>query len=439
MSSFFNKDMLYTILNQLWRVVAGPMLLLCIPWFLTAVEQGYWYTFTSIAALAVFADLGFSNIVLQFTAHEFARLSFDEAGKIQGDEKSLWRLASFLRFCIRWLSKVIGIVFPLIVIGGWMFLSTKENDIMWQGAWFVYASMSAVALFNAAMLSFFEGCNSVALAQRIRMIIAMVNSGIIIMSLVCHAGLWALALGMTLSSVVGFFMLWRRFHGCVGQLWSLSSGEIYNWWPEFSRLIWRYAISWCSGYFIFQLFVPLAFKSFGPEYAGMVGMSIAAWTAGFNIASSWLTSVVPRINVLIELRRWQELDKLFNTRMLCVMGTMILGGLGYGLIYLLFGDFWLFRRLLPIESMGLLFACWLCQSWVNTIAVYLRGHKEEPLMALSAVSAVYVAVTTYLCAMYLPKEWLFAGFFSSYIWGIPVVYMIYRRYKQDHRKIGISL
>lgn len=32
-----NKDMLYTLLNQLWRVVVGPALLLSIPIFLTAV------------------------------------------------------------------------------------------------------------------------------------------------------------------------------------------------------------------------------------------------------------------------------------------------------------------------------------------------------------------------------------------------------------------
>ena len=39
-----NKDMLHTLFNQLWRGVAGPALLICIPLFLTPVEQGYWDT-----------------------------------------------------------------------------------------------------------------------------------------------------------------------------------------------------------------------------------------------------------------------------------------------------------------------------------------------------------------------------------------------------------
>lgn len=117
-----DRDMLHTLLNQLWRVAAGPVLLLCIPLFLTSVEQGYWYTFTSLAALAVFADLGFSTIVLQFAAHEFTHLSFDKNGEVCGDRQ---------------------------------------------------------ALFNAALLYFFEGCNSVARVQRICMVIAMANSGIV--------------------------------------------------------------------------------------------------------------------------------------------------------------------------------------------------------------------------------------------------------------------
>ena len=62
----FNKDLLYTLLNQLWRIISGPLILLFIPLYLTPMEQGYWYTFISIGALGLFADLGFSNIVLIF-------------------------------------------------------------------------------------------------------------------------------------------------------------------------------------------------------------------------------------------------------------------------------------------------------------------------------------------------------------------------------------
>ena len=427
-----NKDMLHTLLNQLWRVVAGPALLICIPLFLTPVEQGYWYTFTSIAALAVFADLGFSTIILQFTAHEFAHLSFAENGTICGDVKALWRLASFFHFCLSWLGKAIGIVFPAIVIGGWLFLQLKDDGIAWHGAWLLYSVMSAWSFFNVAMLSFFEGCNSVARVQKIRMILVIINSGTMLAGLYSDMGLWALACGMLLSALAGTGLLWRNFCVAVQQLWKAAVRYRYDWWPEFSGLIWRYAVSWGSGYFIFQLFVPLAFAFFGADYAGKTGMSIAAWTAGFNISFAWMTAVIPRINMLIEKKNWQALDDLFVKRCTAVLATMALGGSAFFVLYFIFDDISFFQRVLPLTSMVILFLCWLCQAWVNSIAVYLRGHKEEPLMKLSAFSAVYVAVTTFFCARYLAEDWLFAGFFSSYLWGIPLIYRIYAKFKARH-------
>lgn len=427
-----NKDMLHTLLNQLWRVVAGPALLVCIPLFLTPVEQGYWYTFTSIAALAVFADLGFSTIILQFTAHEFAHLSFDENGMICGENQALWRLASFFHFCLGWLGKAIGVVFPVIMAGGWLFLQMKDDGIAWHGAWLLYSVMSAWSFFNTAMLSFFEGCNSVARVQKIRMILVIINSGSMLAGLYSGMGLWALACGMVLSALAGTGLLWQNFFAAAGQLWKVAARCRYDWWPEFSRLIWRYAVSWGSGYFIFQLFVPLAFAFYGADYAGKAGMSIAAWTAGFNISFAWMTAVVPRINMLIEVKAWQELDALFFKRCTAVLATMAVGGGAFFALYFMLHDVSFFQRVLPPASMGILFLCWLCQAWVNSVAVYLRGHKEEPLMKLSAFSAVYVAVTTFFCARYLAEDWLFAGFFSSYLWGIPLIYRIYAKFKARH-------
>ena len=35
----FSKDLLYTAINQLWRIVAGPLVLIFIPLYLTPTEQ----------------------------------------------------------------------------------------------------------------------------------------------------------------------------------------------------------------------------------------------------------------------------------------------------------------------------------------------------------------------------------------------------------------
>lgn len=56
----------------------------------------------------------------------------------------------------------------------------------------------------------------------------------------------------------------------------------------------------------------------------------------------------------------------------------------------------------------------------------MRAHKEEPLVIPSFVSGVYIAIVTLLIAMYLPFEYFFLGFLSSYLW----VLIIFKRYKK---------
>ena len=432
-----NKDTIATFYNSIVKILSGPLLLLAIPTFLNQVEQGSWYTFTSIAALAVFADLGFTTIVLQFSAHEFAFCRFKEDGTVEGNEMHFWKLVSFFKFTISWLKKVSIIVFPVIVIGGYLFLDEKGEIVNWKLPWLIYSCASAIFFLVSSILSFLEGCDSVAKTQKIRMGITAVSVTTMLASLYLGLGLYALALAMLLSSCFGIVMIVLSFHGFIGQLLRSEYESYYNWKPEFYALIWRYAISWGSGYFIFQLFTPLAFKYHGPVFAGLIGISVAMWSAGFNIANSWLTAVIPKINMLVAEHKWQELDVLFNNRLRKALLTMILGICGYCSIYLLLNDsVHFFDRVLGLKSMVLLGLCWLMQTYINGLAVYLRSHKKEPMMPVSLFSAFYVAITTYLCASFLSVDYLFLGFFSSYLYGVPVTYWLYRKQKIEHKIVN---
>lgn len=435
MKTSSQRDLLSTLINSLWRIISGPIMLLAIPYFLTPMEQGYWYTFTGLAALSIFADLGFTTIVLQFSAHEFAYLQFGEGRLLSGSPEHLWKLASFFRFTVRWLRRITLIVFPLIMVGGYFFLVSKSDDINWQAAWIIYSIASAGAFFNSAIMSFFEGCNSVSLLQSVRFRVAVCGTLTSLVSLFCGLNIYALSLSLMVNALAGSVYILHYFRKPMGQMWNITAEKCYDWWPQFSSLIWRYAISWCSGYFIFQLFTPLAFHFHGAVFSGKVGISIAMWTAGFSIANTWITAILPRMNMLISKRHWSELDILFRKNLLRTMLTMIAGGALYFLIYAIFHDkIFFFSRVLDPFNMAILYISWILQTWVNSIAFYLRSHKKEPLMVLSAISAVWVAVTTLLCAKYLPEEYMFLGFLSQYI-TIPFVIRIYKNQKKEHLKM----
>lgn len=436
------KAVLATFINQSWRIISGPAILLLIPLYLTAGEQGYWYTFTSLAALSVFADLGFGMIVLQFAAHEFISLQFDRQGYILGDSVQIRRLASFFRFAVKWGARATLLAFPVIYVGGYVFLALQngETAIQWQLGWTVYSLTSGIIFFNNILLTFFEGCNSVAKLQGIRLRIAVASSAAMLAGLLSGSGLYALIFSGCVSALTGTFLLIWNFRHTVFQLWEAARSHVYNWWPEFSSLMWRYALSWCSGYFGLSAYTPVAFYFWGPVEAGKVGLSVAMWTAGLGIANCWLTAIIPQLNMLIEGKRWNELDRSFGKAFWRSLMTMFTGGVAFLALYLALGDIIpIFHRILSFEGMGILFLCWTGQLVINNWAVYLRAHKKEPLMKFSVIGCMYTFAATLLCAMWLPYDYLFVGFLSSMIWGIPFVWRIYYNQKKAHFQSNESI
>ena len=141
------KDLLSTLINQFWRLISGPITLLLITLFLSPEQQGYWYLFGSLSALSIFADLGFSNIILQFSAHEYAFLHFTEEGLLGGEKLYLQRLGSFFRFTFRWISTICAVVFPVIfIIGIVFFIRDRVLDIYFF-PWILYAIGSLINFF----------------------------------------------------------------------------------------------------------------------------------------------------------------------------------------------------------------------------------------------------------------------------------------------------
>ena len=428
-----DKDLVNTAINQLYRLISGPLMLLFIPLYLTQEEQGYWYTFSSVAALAVFADLGFSNIILQFAAHEFAFLKFKDDGTIYGDEVHLHKLADFFRFSVKWLCKVTLIVFPIIVIAGYIFINQENNEnINWVMPWFIYSISSALVFVNSSLLSFFEGCNSVAKVQRIRFKIAVLTNCVVLSGLFLKIKLFALALSLIASALVGIYLIYKNYKSLIIQLWKISSVMFYSWKKEFLSLIWRYALSWGSGYLIFQLFVPLTFSYYGSIEAGKIGFSISSWAAILSISNIWLVSKIPHINILVAESKWNNLLKnifiKISVTYFCIGSTFLV------CYFLFYQDIFLFKRLPIGIIMCVLFFCNFLQLTINFFATYLRAHKKEPMAWASVLQGVFVTISTYYIVNHYSINYLFSGYLVSNLAVLTfTLHITYLENKYDRR------
>ena len=430
-----HKDLFSTLLNQTWRLISGPLTILLVPLFLTETEQGYWYLFGSLAALSIFADLGFSNIILQFSAHEFAFLSFNKKGLLEGDEKHLVKIGTFLRFTLKWVCSICMIVFPFIyIVGIWFFV--RDNVLgQYIVPWTIFSFASLVNFISTAVLSYVEGMNKISKIQKVRFRAAVINTLVICSVLILGGNIYALVLGSFLSVSSVFISIFGEFKAVLHQVLMLSKSEVYHWRKEVLPLFSRYAISFSSGYFIFLIYTPLMQYFHGPVHSGKVGITLALVTAIFSMSNIWIYTVTPQMNMFAAHTNKDSWDLLFQKRLLFSIGTYAFISLCMFIFVIIFKDFWIMpkiiSRFLPVQSVLMLLTCYFLQLIINSLATYLRAHKKEPYMVPSIIVAVWVALSTAYSGHSLSTEYFFVGFLSSYLWWLPLSFIIY---KQSQRK-----
>ncbi|MDR0551885.1 MAG: hypothetical protein LBG72_07695 [Spirochaetaceae bacterium] len=429
------KDLFFTLINQLWRLVSAPITLMLIPLFLPPDVQGYWYLFGSIAAFGALADMGFTTIILQFTAHEFAFLSFNKNNILDGDETHLKRLGSFFKFSVKWFFTLGLTAFFVMYIAGFAFFLRDGVFSKYWFPWTIYAFAAMLLLVLNAVFSFIEGLNKIETAQKMRIIVSVVNTIILAGILAGGGQIYALSLGMLTSVLAGIILIFAKFSANIKQLINASEGFKYNWKKDVLPLLTKYAVSNVCVYFMFTIYTPVTHYFYGPVFSGKTGISITLVLSLVNFSGIWIYTVIPKINMLVSKRLWNQLDMLFRKRFLCVMAAYICGVLG------LFGFLLIFRnwrmisqitsRFLPLKMIIMLFTGYFIQSALNCVGVYLRGHKQDPLVLPAAAAAVWTAALTVISGKFLPPEWIFTGFLSSYVFLLPVNAVIFVKCRKN--------
>ena len=99
---------------------------------------------------------------------------------------------------------------------------------------------------------------------------------------------------------------------------------------------WKIALSWISGYFIFQLFNPVLFATEGAVVAGQMGMTLSVLNAVQAFSMSWMNTKVPRLSGLIEMKQYTELDAIFNKTLKQMMTVCLVLLMGiFGVVFIL--------------------------------------------------------------------------------------------------------
>lgn len=410
-----DKAILFTLLGRGLQISTSLFTVFFIVRFLSPEEQGYYYTFGSIIAIQVFFELGLTQIITQFVAHEASHLKLDEKYDLVGEEKYKSRLSSLLRFCCKWYLIIAGILMlVLILVGIWFFAKYQHEhqNIEWRLPWILLAIGTAFNLLISPVLAFIEGLGKVKEVAQIRLVQQIIHPTIVWGGLALGSKLVVCGADAILRVLVVGIILWRSpFYMILKNIWGYLGVERTGYMSEIFPYQWRIALSWVSGYFIFQLFNPVLFATEGAKVAGQMGMTMAALNGLQALTQSWINTKVPRLSGFIALREYGNLDKLFYT----TMKQMMLIGLSllmfFVLIILCIQHFNISilgldigGRFLPAIPLAFMAFSVFTMFPTNCWATYLRCHKKEPLLinsiVMGALSCVSVLVFGNLYGLY---------------------------------------
>jgi hypothetical protein len=427
-----DRPVAYTILARATGILGSAGTVLLIARFLSAVEQGYYYTLLSLVSLQIVFELGFSFVVQQLAAHECAYLELGADGSVRGDSAAHARLASALQLTMRWYT-VAALAMGVLVapLGAWFFTQHAVqgiSQVVWQGPWYAAVAATMCNLWCVPLYAFLEGCGEVRATAAMRLRQSVVTAALAWLALLLHHGLYAPALMIGGQAVTGLVFLGAHRRLLLG-LVQHAGGRI-SWLTEVWPFQWRIGVSSMCSYFMVQAFIPIVFAMRGPVESGQMGMSLSI--AGYMtvLALSWTATKATPFGQMVARGEFRLLDKLF-LRMLgrsvvafAVLAIFAVTGIAV-LPFILPG---LAVRMLPVPLFALLVLGAGANHIVQSIAIVLRCFKREPLI----VQAPLVAILTLVLAMFTVPRWGNVGaaigyFLATGVVGLPIACAIFMR------------
>lgn len=394
-----DKAIAYSSGGRVVSGLAGVLSVFFISTFLTEVEQGFYFTFGSILAIQVFFELGLTGIMTQFVAHEASHLTLNEELEYEGNEYYKSRLASLVHFCMKWYTVLAIIVFFSLLFIGHIYFNrygSEHTDVNWRTPWLLICVGTAIKLWQSPFNSILLGLGKVKEMSKISFWQQLIQPLSVWIGLAVGANLYVMGIGYLLSVIIWQLFIYREgLERIIINLWKVSVSDKVSYLREIFPFQWKIALSWVSGYFIFQLYNPVLFATEGAIVAGQMGMTLTALNAIQTFSFSWLNTKVPHYSGLIALKRYDELDSLFNKtlKQMTFVCVVMLSAFFAFLVFLnisklSFNGNVLADRFLGYFQVILLMLPVVVRQYVNSWATYLRCHKQEPYLVYSLVGGI---------------------------------------------------
>jgi hypothetical protein len=434
-----DRAIFFTLVSRGWSALAGPVTMVMVVKFLSPAEQGFFYTFSSLLALQVFFELGLAFVLMQCASHEKAHLEWTDAGTLEGDANAKARLASLLRFALRWYGFVAVLIICLLIPAGLIFFGRNEPAgaaIHWRVPWISVVCVTGAGILLTPFYGILEGCGKISEYARVGARQAIVGSFCFWAVLFCQGRLFAAPVINFVGFVIGATWLLAKYLPFFRDLLAtpIPEGGGVRWREDILPFQWKIALSWLSGYFIFHLANPVMFRYHGAVEAGRIGMSLRLVDTLTNLAFSWVSTKAAPFGTYIARRDFSTLDHVFKRAAWQACSVLVLGSGallgGYLVLYYLQSD--LLDRFVDPVSLALLLGNALVSCIIFCQAIYLRAHKQEPFLLNSLAGAVLVPAVMFMLARPYGSRGIAIGLFTvGLLIGLPWATAVFLKKKKE--------
>jgi O-antigen/teichoic acid export membrane protein len=405
-----DKSVSRTLLLRIWSIVSGLIVVLAIPFFLTAEQQGFYYSFSSLVAIQIFFELGLSQVLIYKFADLYQKASspyspyLEKINSLLFSSRIIYRVLAALFFIV---GSFAGILF---------FRSTTTVGVEWQFPWLLLVSATSINLAQSVKLAFMESIGNMHHVSVARLRANAMGTILFIFVIFLGGGLWSASVIPMVNAI--YLTLW--LYGTKTSLKyriARRSGRaklkelMRMWHSEVFPLQWRISLSWISGYMIFQLYTPIAMRRFGAVDAGRLGYSIAIISAIVTIGSTFTSAIAPRLSALYSAGELSDynatFDRSFRQSAFLMLILLILVNLAVYLCSLYLPA--VSERLLSVtDTIAYSIAAYL-SGVILVFSIYLRSQQKEPLLALSLVASLLMSLALFIGSSYSLSVMLIAS------------------------------
>jgi len=423
-------------MQRLWQALGGALTIFFIAHTLSSHQQGWFYTFVSIASLYTLFEMGLSMALIQVTAHLFINLRWLPGGRVVGENTEIFK--SFFVISMRMYIRFAFIFLVLAFVIGYFVFNQKGGLIVdgrfWLWPWI--ALLVGTAL-NMMMLPFFavaEGSGEVTEVYAIRLIQGLAGSFACWFVLLSGGDLWAVSMAPILGATISFIWFFKKRPWLFKIIFLKNLINHFNWSKEVWPLQWRIAISWISLFLMTQLSVPILFHYKNPVLAGQMGLSLTIAHMIGILSQSWITRRVPMMSQAVAKKEWHILDNLFKKdflRSMCVfifgaavilMAQEVMAKSSYANRML---DFWPFLGLLVFSFF---------YYFNGALAIHMRSFKKEPFSLIFLLGGFIILVGTVITAKYSSiEEVIWLMLLTQMFLILPITIYIWRLRNKEYR------